>query len=649
MNLVGALSSGANVNVADLFTAAPADPRGLRMGGVLRKKGGCRHASGSLTMLTAAFIALIPVLPAQVASAQDCDIPAEVFNDVERIRRCLEAGVTWERTWYGGTILHRVARWTSNPTVVSLFLDAGYDPNAKDDDGSTPLHWAGANENAMVTWALVEGGARVNARNNPGTTPLYAAIWRGNRMAVSVLLDAGADVEVKAYGYKMRTPLHDVSGVDDPLLLSMLLDAGADLRARDASGYTTLHLAVTKRGNQRVVEALLDRGADPLAESDDGRMPLLSVLHPRRDLGHGEWPDLGHISALLRAGAGENLTPLELSILLKDTTGLNQLLGNGADPNETDRYGWAPLHFAVSLAGLETVSSLLAAGADPDAPTGTGATALSLAVRHAPVSIVDALLGAGAEPNMSDSGYGWRPLEGAVRHRAESLQAVITSLLQAGADPGLSDGSQNVPGYSLLHWAVTNSAVKAPVIRALLEAGADPMARDSTGDTPLHIAAIYADETDEMANIIELLLEAGADLKAENEGGLRPVDRAGDIRGSEAFFLLVVPEGKLAPGRTLNGSLSSSDGIWEPWTYHDAWIVTAAEVGQRIVIDMESDEVDTYLSVFRKDGTPVATDDDGGSGSNARVEFLAAHVGDYFVIATSYGEGETGRYRVGVK
>ena len=77
------------------------------------------------------------------------------------------------------------------------------------------------------------------------------------------------------------------------------------------------------------------------------------------------------------------------------------------------------------------------------------------------------------------------------------------------------------------------------------------------------------------------------------------------------------------------------------------WTVTA-RAGQRVVIDMESDDVDAYLRVLRNDGTPIANDDDGGSGSNARVEFRAPYGGDYLVIATSFEEGEVGGYGVKV-
>ena len=70
---------------------------------------------------------------------------------------------------------------------------------------------------------------------------------------------------------------------------------------------------------------------------------------------------------------------------------------------------------------------------------------------------------------------------------------------------------------------------------------------------------------------------------------------------------------------------------------------------QRAVIDMESDHLDAYLRVLGNEGTPIATDDDGGSGSNARVEFRAAYEGDYLVIATSYGVGEARGHRVRVR
>ena len=142
---------------------------------------------------------------------------------------------------------------------------------------------------------------------------------------------------------------------------------------------------------------------------------------------------------------------------------------------------------------------------------------------------------------------------------------------------------------------------------------------------------------------------AGADLRAENEAGNRPVDLAWDIRGNEAYWHLVVSEGLLVSGRTFSGGLSLSDAVWDNGSHYDVWSLTARAAGQRVAIDMESDDVDAYLRVLRHDGTVIATDDDGGSGSNARLEFQAPYAGDNLVVVTSYEAGETGSYRVRVR
>lgn len=517
-----------------------------------------------LAALAVTALAVAPAAPS--VAAQDCSIGRDGWDDIQRFRQCLEEynPDQWGDRW----LLHTASRATGNPTIVRLLLQEGWDPNAPDDGGLTPLHHGARNTNPMV--------------------------------------------------------------------VSHLLDAGADVHARDNNGYTALHWAAAQSGNGRVIKVLLDRGAEPLAESNDGRTPLHSALRYRADE--------GVVSAMLATGADRYLAPLQLAVLREGATSVEQLLTEGADPNEADRYGWRPLHFAVPLAGLGVVSTLLAAGADPNARTVGGATALHLAASQATVSVVSALVGAGADPNVKENGSGSMPLHYAAQFQGAALLPVVSALLQAGADPGSTPQGQTDAGDTPLHWVLTNPEVTASVVDALLEAGADPMAQDQDGDTPLHRAA---DWTEDLA-IIEALLDAGADVRAENEDGNRPVDLAWDIRGSAAYWRLVVPEGVLAPGRTFTGSLSSSDAVWDNGSHYDVWAVTA-RAGQRVVIDMESDDVDAYLRVLRTDGTQIATNDDGGSGSNARVEFLAPTAGDHLVIATSYEAGETGEYRVRVR
>lgn len=301
----------------------------------------------------------------------------------------------------------------------------------------------------------------------------------GNPTIVHLLLQEGWDPG--APDDDGLTPLHEGARNSNPTVVSHLLDAGAQLNTRDNEGYTPLHWAAAQSGNGRVVKVLLDRGADPFAESNDGRTPLHSALRYRAD------PSV--VSRMLEAGASEHLTPLQLAVLEGEAMAVRRLVAEGADPNETDRYGWGALHFAVPLGGMELVTPLLGAGADPDARTVGGATALHLAASQAPESVVSALLDAGAGPNAKDVEYGRSPLHYAARFQEEALLPVITALLRAGADPGSSRESIDDCGLSPLHRVLMNGEVTAPVVKTLLEAGADPMARSDMGNTPLHIAA----------------------------------------------------------------------------------------------------------------------------------------------------------------
>ena len=165
------------------------------------------------------------------------------------------------------------------------------------------------------------------------------------------------------------------------------------------------------------------------------------------------------------------------------------------------------------------------------------------------------------------------------------------------------------------------------------------------GDTPLHYAANRTQD----AAIIESLRNAGADVRERNDAGNRPVDLAWDIRGSAAYWRLVVPEGVLVPGQTVDSGLDSLDAVWDDGVPYEVWSVTARTAGQRVVIEMNSDDVDAVLRVLANDGTDVATDDDGGSGTNARVDFRATGTGDYLVLAKSYEAGETGAYSLRVR
>ena len=61
---------------------------------------------------------------------------------------------------------------------------------------------------------------------------------------------------------------------------------------------------------------------------------------------------------------------------------------------------------------------------------------------------------------------------------------------------------------------------------------------------------------------------------------------------------------------------------------------------------MTSEEVDTYLALAFPDGTVLTNDDDWEKASSSRLELTLPQSGVYELVATSYGVGEVGAYRL---
>ena len=83
--------------------------------------------------------------------------------------------------------------------AVTDCLQAGADPDARNEKGFTPLHDAAVfSKTPAVVKALLAAGADLNTRSKGGETPLHMAAWFSKTPAVVVLLlDAGADPVVK--------------------------------------------------------------------------------------------------------------------------------------------------------------------------------------------------------------------------------------------------------------------------------------------------------------------------------------------------------------------------------------------------------------------------------------------------------------------
>jgi ankyrin repeat protein len=182
------------------------------------------------------------------------------------------------------------------------FLEAqDFDLSIRDPKGRTALHLHAVEGDSDGLTALLARGFDINATDSAGDSPLHLALKKNEVEFLSAMLDAGADLQV-ANG-KGVTPLmlalareadEDMSG-----LIDRMIAAGADLKAKDASGATTLIHAMKGRQPVSRLQQILDRGVDVNAADGEGSTALMHAALS------GEDPQV--LTLLLNAGADKTV------------------------------------------------------------------------------------------------------------------------------------------------------------------------------------------------------------------------------------------------------------------------------------------------------------------------------------------------------
>ncbi len=181
--------------------------------------------------------------------------------------------------------LHVAAEHGASKNLAAM-LRAGGNPNLRDGEKNTPLHWASADRSTggltadypAVIRLLVRHGADLHRLNQKGATPLHVAVDTGvgsaDRAVVKALLDAGAKPETVDGAGLTALQRFARSGNNEGALVRLLLDAGADPDRKTPGGDAPLHLAVREgSGKPAVVQALLNGGADPCVQDAEGYTP----------------------------------------------------------------------------------------------------------------------------------------------------------------------------------------------------------------------------------------------------------------------------------------------------------------------------------------------------------------------------------------
>ncbi|MBA3579707.1 MAG: PPC domain-containing protein [Gemmatimonadaceae bacterium] len=108
---------------------------------------------------------------------------------------------------------------------------------------------------------------------------------------------------------------------------------------------------------------------------------------------------------------------------------------------------------------------------------------------------------------------------------------------------------------------------------------------------------------------------------------------------------------RITAGETSSGALTAGDSRMQNGAHFDLWTYSGMR-GEKIVVTLRSIQFDAFMIVQRYPGgsSPLlARDDDGGSGSDARIELTLPDNDDYLITVTTTERGETGAYRLSVQ
>lgn len=165
--------------------------------------------------------------------------------------------------------LRRAVR-TGNAAAAKRLLASGLAPNSLMENGDTLFTYAMRSDAPKTAKVVMEAeGFDPNALNRFGETPLMLAVFKGNEAIFKRLLELGASTE----GAPGRwTPLHYAATEGRRTFVEYLIEHGADVNAQTKAGVTPLMMAARKP-SRVVVTQLLRAGAYRDYCTDKGMSP----------------------------------------------------------------------------------------------------------------------------------------------------------------------------------------------------------------------------------------------------------------------------------------------------------------------------------------------------------------------------------------
>lgn len=155
-------------------------------------------------------------------------------GNVEKCKQYIEMGANVNNLVHGRKLLLNLAVIHDRIECIKILLEAGVNPNLRDDFEYTAIHLARSVDAIKL---LLQHNADIHIKTNDGCTVLHSmAAWGNSNKCIEYFIEQGLDINETDMGG--NTPLHTALFRNNIECVKFLIDNGANTEIKNNRGYT---------------------------------------------------------------------------------------------------------------------------------------------------------------------------------------------------------------------------------------------------------------------------------------------------------------------------------------------------------------------------------------------------------------------------